>query len=126
MPCTAASMRTRDGSSGRFSCPPRRSRPRSSTASSAPARPRHPRPRTPLSEAARPGRDVNQKEDEMRKRTTLTAVVLGALTVAGAGTGLAASGGSGSSSFLDSLAKHLGVSREKLDEATKAAAKDQV
>jgi hypothetical protein len=62
----------------------------------------------------------------MRKRTTLTAVVLGALAVAGAGTGLAASGGSCSSGFLDSLAKHLGVSREKLDEATKAAAKDQV
>jgi hypothetical protein len=44
------------------------------------------------------------------------------------GTAIAAStGAAGSpSSFLDSLAQHLGISREKLDDAAKAAALDQV
>jgi hypothetical protein len=56
----------------------------------------------------------------------LTAVAL--VVVIGAGTALAATGGSAPtpSSFLDSLAKHLGVSREKLDDAARAAAVDQV
>jgi hypothetical protein len=58
------------------------------------------------------------------------AVAIGAaaLVVAGGGgAAVAASSGSGSpSGFLDSVAKHLGVSREKLDDATKAAAVDQV
>jgi hypothetical protein len=51
-----------------------------------------------------------------------------ALAVAG-GTGAAVAasgGGSGTSDFLDSVAKHLGVSSEKLKDATKAAAVDQV
>ncbi len=50
-----------------------------------------------------------------------------ALVVA-SGTAIAASGGGGSSpsAFLDSLARHLGVSRDKLDAAAKAAAIDQV
>ena len=51
-----------------------------------------------------------------------------AIAVAG-GTGAAVAasgGGSGTSDFLDSVAKHLGVSPQKLKDATKAAAVDQV
>ena len=65
------------------------------------------------------------------KRTTrrvllVGAVVLGVVVVTG--TAIAASSGSGASpsAFLDSLAKHLGVSRAKLDDAARAAAVDQV
>ena len=56
----------------------------------------------------------------------VAAIVLG--VVVGAGTAIAASGGGATSpsAFLDSLAKHLGVSREKLDDAARAAALDQV
>jgi predicted XRE-type DNA-binding protein len=58
------------------------------------------------------------------------AVAIAAVTIAaagGAGVAVAAtSGGSRPSDFLDSVAKHLGVSRQKLDDATKAAAVDQV
>jgi hypothetical protein len=49
------------------------------------------------------------------------------VVVGGAGAAVAASGGrSGTSDFLDSVAKHLGVSPQKLEDATKAAAVDQV
>jgi hypothetical protein len=60
-------------------------------------------------------------------RTFLIAVVAVAV-VAVSGTAIAAStGAAGSpSSFLDSLAQHLGISRERLDTAAKAAALDQV
>lgn len=66
----------------------------------------------------------------MRRLTTRTLLV-GAVVVAvvvGTGTAIAASGGARTSpsAFLDSLAKHLGISREKLDAAAKAAAIDQV
>jgi predicted XRE-type DNA-binding protein len=58
------------------------------------------------------------------------AVAIAAVTLAaagGAGVAVAAtSGGSRSSDFLDSVAQHLGISRQKLDDATKAAAVDQV
>jgi hypothetical protein len=58
------------------------------------------------------------------------AVALAAATVmavGGAGVAVAATGsGTRPSDFLDSVAKHLGVSRQKLDDATKAAAIDQV
>ncbi len=60
------------------------------------------------------------------KRAVMAATA--ALVVAG-GTGAAVAasgGGSGPSDFLDSVAKHLGVSPEKLKDATKAAAVDQV
>jgi hypothetical protein len=60
------------------------------------------------------------------KRAVMAATA--ALAVAG-GTGAAVAasgGGSGASDFLDSVAKHLGVSPEKLKDATKAAAVDQV
>ena len=47
--------------------------------------------------------------------------------VGGAAAAVAATGsGSGTSDFLDSVAKHLGVSPQKLKDATKAAAIDQV
>jgi hypothetical protein len=66
----------------------------------------------------------------MRRITvrTLLLVAAAAALVAVGGTAVAASSGGapGPSSFLDSLAKHLGISRETLDEATKAAAADQV
>jgi hypothetical protein len=59
------------------------------------------------------------------KRVAAIAAV--ALVVAGGGAAaLAATSSSGSPDFLDSVAKHLGVSRQKLDDATKAAAIDQV
>jgi hypothetical protein len=56
------------------------------------------------------------------------AIGAAALVVAGGGGAAVAATGSGSSpnDFLDSVARHLGISREKLDDATKAAAIDQV
>jgi hypothetical protein len=49
------------------------------------------------------------------------------VTAGGGAAALAATSSGGSrSDFLDSVAKHLGVSRQKLDDATKAAALDQV
>jgi len=67
----------------------------------------------------------------MRKlpsRKTL-AVASAALVVAGSGTAaIAASQGDprSPSSFLDAVARHLGVSRDELDDATRAAALEQV
>jgi hypothetical protein len=60
--------------------------------------------------------------------TRVAAIAAVALVVVGGGgAALAANSGAGSpSDFLDSVAKHLGVSRQKLDDATKAAAIDQV
>lgn len=56
------------------------------------------------------------------------AVASAALVVLGAGgAGVAASAdGQSASSFLDSVAKHLGISRDELDDATRAAALDEV
>jgi hypothetical protein len=56
------------------------------------------------------------------------AIGAAALAVAGGGGAAVAATGSGSSpnDFLDSVARHLGISRQKLDDATKAAAIDQV
>ena len=61
-----------------------------------------------------------------RRVLLAAAVAVGVVLVTS--TAIAASSGSGASpsAFLDSLAKHLGVSREKLDTAAKAAAVDQV
>ena len=65
----------------------------------------------------------------MRKLTSkkvLAATVAG-LAVAGGGAAIAASqSDSPASSFFDSVAKHLGISSEELEDATKAAAIDQV
>jgi predicted XRE-type DNA-binding protein len=58
------------------------------------------------------------------------ALAVGAAVLVAAGGGGAAvaatTGGSSPNDFLDSVAKHLGISRQKLDDATKAAAVDQV
>ncbi|HEY7621994.1 MAG TPA: hypothetical protein VH834_19645 [Solirubrobacteraceae bacterium] len=58
-----------------------------------------------------------------------TLAIGAAVAVAAAGGGIAVAATSGTSprsDFLDSVAKHLGISRQKLDDATKAAAIDQV
>ena len=66
----------------------------------------------------------------MPKFPSMRAIAIGAaaLVVAGGGGAAVAATGSGSSpnDFLDSVARHLGISRQKLDDATKAAAIDQV
>jgi hypothetical protein len=64
----------------------------------------------------------------LRSRKTL-AIASAALVVAGGGGAAIASSQSDApsrSSFLDAVARHLGVSRDELDEATKAAALEQV
>ena len=62
----------------------------------------------------------------LTSKTVLAATVAG-LAVAGGGAAIAASQtDSQGSSFLDSVAKHLGISSEELEDATKAAAVDQV
>jgi hypothetical protein len=61
------------------------------------------------------------------RKTTLVAATAAALIAGGTGAAVAAQGASSSpSGFFDSLAKHLGISTEKLKDATKAAAIDQV
>jgi len=66
----------------------------------------------------------------MPKFPSKRAIAIGAaaLVVAGGGGAAVAATGSGSkpNDFLDSVARHLGISRQKLDDATKAAAIDQV
>jgi hypothetical protein len=66
----------------------------------------------------------------MRSFGSRRVVVAAAATLAVAGGAAAAvaatGGGSRGSDFLDSVAKHLGVSPQKLEDATKAAAVDQV
>jgi hypothetical protein len=63
----------------------------------------------------------------LSKRALAVAAVAGAVAVGG-GAAIAASGDSSTSpsSFLDAVAKHLGISSDKLRDATKAAAIDQV
>src|SRR4051794_20165957 len=58
----------------------------------------------------------------------MAAVAATTLAVVGGGAAAVAASGSGShgSNFLDSVAKHLGVTPQKLEDATKAAAIDQV
>jgi hypothetical protein len=58
-------------------------------------------------------------------RKAVAAVVAG-LTVAGAGTAIAAGGSGSDTSFLDAVAAKLGISSEKLLDATKAVAIEQV
>jgi hypothetical protein len=63
-----------------------------------------------------------------RKALTITVAALALAVVGGGGAAIAASQGSSTSSqsFLDSVAKHLGISSQKLEDATKAAALEQV
>lgn len=63
-----------------------------------------------------------------RSRKTLAITVAALAVIGGGGAAIAAAQGSSSSgqSFLDSVAKHLGISSQKLEDATKAAAVDQV
>ena len=64
---------------------------------------------------------------KLRSKKTLAVASATLAVVGGGGAALAASGGSSSpTSFLDDVAKHLGISTEKLQDATKAAAIDQV
>jgi hypothetical protein len=61
------------------------------------------------------------------KPRTLIAATAAGLAIAGGGAAVAASqSDSTGSSFWDSVAQHLGISSEKLEDATKAAAADQV
>jgi hypothetical protein len=62
---------------------------------------------------------------KISSRKILAATVAG-LAVAGGGAAVAASQNDSSSSFFDSLAQHLGISSEELEDAARAAALDQV
>jgi AraC-like DNA-binding protein len=66
--------------------------------------------------------------NRFRSRKTLTIAVATLAVIGGSGAAIAAAQGSSSSgqSFLDSVARHLGISSQKLEDATKAAAVDQV
>jgi Arc/MetJ-type ribon-helix-helix transcriptional regulator len=63
-----------------------------------------------------------------RSRKTLMIAVAALAVAGGGGAAIAAAQDSSSSgqSFLDSVAKHLGISSQKLEDATKAAALEQV
>jgi polyhydroxyalkanoate synthesis regulator phasin len=64
---------------------------------------------------------------QLRSKKTLAVASATLAVVGGGGAALAASGGSTSpTSFLDDVARHLGISSQKLKDATKAAAIDQV
>jgi hypothetical protein len=61
-----------------------------------------------------------------RKRAIAIGAAVFAVAAGGGAAVAATTSGSSPNDFLDSVARHLGISREKLDEATKAAAIDQV
>jgi hypothetical protein len=63
-----------------------------------------------------------------RTRKALAIGIAALAVIGGGGAAIAASGGSSSPgrSFFDSVARHLGISSQKLEDATKAAAIDQV
>src|SRR5262245_48842519 len=63
----------------------------------------------------------------MRRRTVISLLAAAVVTIV-AGTAIATAAGTSStpSGFVQSLAKHLGISTEKLQDAAKAAAIDQV
>jgi hypothetical protein len=61
-----------------------------------------------------------------RRFIYLVAAAAGAVVVGLAGSAIAAGNTSSPTSFMQSLAKHLGISTEKLQDATKAAAIDQI
>jgi ribosomal protein S20 len=62
-----------------------------------------------------------------KSRKILAATVAGLAVTGGVGAGIAASqDDSRTSSFFDAVAKHLGISSDELEDATRAAASDQV
>ena len=61
-----------------------------------------------------------------RRFMYLIAAAAGAVVVGLAGSAIAAGNASSPTSFMQSLAKHLGISTEKLQDAAKAAAIDQI
>jgi len=61
-----------------------------------------------------------------RKRVIAIGAAVFAVAAGGGAAVAATTSGSAPNDFLDSVAKHLGISRQKLDDATKAAAIDQV
>jgi hypothetical protein len=62
-----------------------------------------------------------------KSRKVIAATVAGLAVTGGVGAGIAASQDeSRASSFLDAVAKHLGISADELEDATRAAAIDQV
>ena len=61
-----------------------------------------------------------------RRLTYFGAVAAAAIVAVVAGSALAAGNASSPTSFMQSLAKHLGISTEKLQDAAKAAAIDQI
>jgi AraC-like DNA-binding protein len=65
---------------------------------------------------------------KFRSRKALAIGIAALAVIGGGGAALAASGDSSSpgGSFFDSVARHLGISSQKLEDATKAAALDQV
>ena len=65
---------------------------------------------------------------KLTSRKTVLAATVAGLAVAGGGTAIAASQADDSpaSSFFDAVAEHLGISSGELEDATKAAALDQV
>jgi len=66
--------------------------------------------------------------NRFRSRKTLMIAIAALAVIGGSGAAIAAAQGSSSrgQSFLDSVARHLGISSQKLEDATKAAAIDQV
>jgi hypothetical protein len=61
-----------------------------------------------------------------RKRVIAIGAAVFVIAAGGGAAVAATTSGSAPNDFLDSVAKHLGISRQKLDDATKAAAIDQV
>lgn len=61
-----------------------------------------------------------------KKKLAVLAVAITTAVVAAGAAIAATGGGTAPSGFLDSVAKHLGISRETLDDATRAAALEQV
>lgn len=66
--------------------------------------------------------------NKRKSRKVLAAVVAGVAVAGGVGVAIASAQSDSTSpqAFLDSVAKHLGISSEELEDATKAAAIDQV
>ena len=66
--------------------------------------------------------------NKFKSRKAMAAVVAGVAVVGGGGAAIASAQPDSTSpqAFFDSVAKHLGISSEELEDATKAAAIDQV